>query len=196
MPRRRTGSPCGHAAVARAGWAAEGFRSWPASDREPSRSHLATSRRSRGRDGDSTSCRHPRDDLDLVAAVNFGEMHADVVGRRSRDVLADKVGADRELAVPAVDEDRQADGAGTTVVDEFVHGGPDGPAREEDVVDQDDHTSVDGKRDLRLAYDRRVPDSGEVVAVERDVYRAEGNVRALVRTDGCLDAGRQRVTPR
>jgi len=123
-------------------------------------------------------------------------MHADVVGRRSRDVLADKVGADRELAVPAVDEDRQADGAGTTVVDEFVHGGPDGPAREEDVVDQDDHTSVDGKRDLRLAYDRRVPDSGEVVAVERDVYRAEGNVRALVRTDGRLDAGRQRVTPR
>jgi len=123
-------------------------------------------------------------------------MHSDVVGRRGRDVLADKVGADRELAVPPVDKDRQADGAGTAVVDERVHRGADGPAREEDIVDQDDHTSVDGERDLRFADDRRVSDSSEVVAVERDVYRAEGNVHALVRTDGRLDTGRQRVTPR
>ena len=123
-------------------------------------------------------------------------MHSDVVGRRGRDVLADKVGADRELAVPPVDKDRQADGAGTAVVDKRVHRGADGPAREEDIVDQDDHTSVDGERDLRFADDRRVSDSSEVVAVERDVYRAEGNVHALVRTDGRLDTGRQRVTPR
>ena len=122
-------------------------------------------------------------------------MHSDVVGRRSRDVLAYKVGADRELAVPPVDKDRQTDGAGTAVIDECVHRGPDGPAREEDVVDQNDHTFVDGERDLRLAYDRRVPDSSEVVAVERDVDRAEGNVDALVRSDGPLDAGRQGVTP-
>src|SRR5256886_17596571 len=102
MPPRKRGSLCVREGEARGGWVAEGFRSWPASDREPPRSRLGTSHPYRARDAGSTSCRHPRDDLDLVAAVNLGEMPSEALARRGRDVLDATVGGARELAVRAV----------------------------------------------------------------------------------------------
>ncbi len=123
-------------------------------------------------------------------------MHADVVADGGRDVLAHEVGADRKLAVSAVDKDRQADGARTSVVDEGVHRGADSAAGKEHIVDEDDHATVDRERDLRLAHDGRVSDPRQVVAIERDVDRAERDFHTLVRPDGRVDTGGERITAR
>src|SRR5206468_11043630 len=160
------------------------------------RSRRGTNHRYTRQGGGSTSCRHPRDDLDLVPAVDLDKVHANIVARGGRRVLADEVGPDRELAMSTVDEDREADGARTSVVDEGVHRGADRAAGEEHVVDEHDGPAVDGEWDLRLTDDRRVPDSRQVIAIERDVDRTQRNIHALVRADGGVDAGGERVTAR
>jgi hypothetical protein len=95
-----------------------------------------------------------------------------------------------------VDEDREADGPRASVIDERVHRGADRPAGKQHIVDEDDHTPVDREGDLGLAHDRRVTDPGQVVAIERDVDRAEGDIDTLVRPDGGMDAGSERVAAR
>src|SRR5947199_59447 len=82
---------------------------------------------------------------------------------------------------------------GMTVVDERVHRSAVRAAGEEDIVDEHDDAAVDGERDLRLAYHRRVADSRQVVAVERDIDRSQRDQGAFVGADGGLDAGRERV---
>ena len=62
-----------------------------------------------------------------------------------REVLADVVGADRELAVAAVDEDGEPHRGGTPVVGEGVERGADGAPAVEDVVDEDDGLAVDAR---------------------------------------------------
>src|SRR5688572_10867023 len=52
-------------------------------------------------------------DPDFVGAVGLGEHHLDDLALRGRDALADVVRLDRELPVSPVDQDREADGAGT-----------------------------------------------------------------------------------
>jgi len=123
-------------------------------------------------------------------------VHANVVARGGRHILADEVGPDGKLAMSAVDEDREADGARTSVVDERVHRGADRAAGEEHIVDEDDHTAVDRERYLRLAHDRRVADPRQVVSIKRDVDGAERYVDALVRPDGGLDSGGERIPAR
>ena len=60
-----------------------------------------------------------------------------------RQVLADVVGADRQLAVAAVDQDGQLDRARPAEVAERVERGADGAAGEQHVVDEDDDLAVD-----------------------------------------------------
>src|SRR5438477_1062510 len=95
-----------------------------------------------------------------------------------------------------VHQHRETYGARTSVVDQGVHRGSDRPAGEEHVVDEHDDPFVDGEWDLRLAHDRRVADSGQVVAVERDVDGPERDLGALVRPYRRLDARRERVAAR
>jgi len=123
-------------------------------------------------------------------------MNANVVAGGGRDVLADEIGADRKLPMPAVDQDREAYGAGTPVVDERVHRGADGAAGEEHIVDEHDHAAVDRERDLRLAHHRRVADPCQVVAVESDVDRAERDIDTLIRADRRPNARREGVAAR
>ena len=61
-------------------------------------------------------------------------------------VLADVVGADRQLAVAAVDQDGELDRLGPPEVAERVEGGPDRAAGVEHVVDEDDDAAVDALR--------------------------------------------------
>jgi hypothetical protein len=96
----------------------------------------------------------------------------------------------------SVDEHREPDRAGTPIVDERVHRGADRATGEEHIVHENDDASVDRERDLRLADHRRVADAGQIVAVERDVDRAEGNVHTVVRPDRRLNAGGKRVAAR
>ena len=70
----------------------------------------------------------------------------DALGQRGREVLADEVGADRQLAVPAVDEHGELDRPGPADVVERVERGPDGAAAEEHVVDEHDDGVVDAAR--------------------------------------------------
>src|ERR1044071_10051064 len=55
---------------------------------------------------------------DLVDLVDFHELHLDALGARGRQVLADVVGPDRQLAVAAVDEDGELHARGAPVVEE------------------------------------------------------------------------------
>ena len=77
-------------------------------------------------------------DLDAVLVVGLGEVDADELLARGRHVLADVVGADRQLAMAAVDEHRQPDRAGTAEVDQGVHRRADRAPGVEDVVDEHD----------------------------------------------------------
>src|ERR671935_2566762 len=77
------------------------------------------------------------DEQDAVDLVDLDELHLDALVARGRQVLADVVGADGELAVPAVDEHGQLDPRRPPVVEERVDGGPDRPPRVEDVVAED-----------------------------------------------------------
>ena len=122
-------------------------------------------------------------DLHGVLAVDLLEVDPDELLARGRDVLADVVGPDRQLAVAAVDEDREPDRLRPTEVDERVHRGADRPARVQDVVDEDDRPAVDVERQLRALDDRLLGDQREVVAVEGDVERADRDLDALVLGD-------------
>ena len=116
----------------------------------------------------------------------------DPLDQRGRQVLADEVGPDRQLAVAAVDQDRQPHGAGPADVVERVEGGPDGPAGEEHVVDQDHDLAVDAAgRDLgRQQRPGRL--EPQVVAVHRHVERADRDVVPLDRGDPLGDPPGQR----
>ena len=68
-------------------------------------------------------------DRHLVDAVDLLEADVDALVARGRQVLADVVGADRQLAVAAVDEHRELDALGAPVVEQRVDRGPDRAAR-------------------------------------------------------------------
>src|SRR3989442_12256519 len=82
-----------------------------------------------------------RDQEDAVDLVDLDELHLDALVARGREVLADVVGADRELSVAAVDEHRELDARRAAVVEQRLDRGADRPAGVEDVVaEQAGHT--------------------------------------------------------
>ena len=83
----------------------------------------------------------------------------------------------------AIDDHRETDRAGPPVVDKRVHRGADGASGEQHVINENDDLVIDREVQRRLANDRRVADTREVVPVERDVERAERDGRILVRAD-------------
>ena len=113
-----------------------------------------------------------RCDRDAVVSVVFGETHLDVLTARGGHVLADVVGAQRQLAVAAVDEHRELHGAGPADVAQGVERGAHRAAGVEDVVDEDDQRAVDAALGNRGVLQRAGRLGVEVVAVERDVERA------------------------
>ena len=73
-----------------------------------------------------------------VDVVDAGQGHPDPLHQRGREVLADEVGPDRQLAVAPVDQDGEADRLGPPDVAQRVERRADGAAGEEHVVDQHD----------------------------------------------------------
>src|SRR5919202_5155439 len=59
-----------------------------------------------------------RDQEHLVDLVHLEELHLDALLPRGREVLADVVGPDRQLAVAAVDEHGELDAGGAAIVEE------------------------------------------------------------------------------
>ncbi len=86
--------------------------------------------------------------------------------------------------MPAVDEHRELHAVGAPEVEQRVDRGADRPPREEDVVDEHARPPFEREVELRAAHDRvrverRRPAADEhVVAVERDVDRAERRLDA------------------
>src|SRR5215207_2461207 len=109
---------------------------------------------------------------------------------RGGHVLTDVVGADGQLPVAAVDENRQPDRGGPTEFEERVHRGACGPSRVQNVVDEDDGLACYVERHAAA------PHFGilffEVVAMERYIQRADGDPEALKLADVRRDTPRQR----
>src|SRR6267142_6766837 len=82
-------------------------------------------------------------DHDPVLAVMFSQAHRDALALGCRQVLADVVGANRQLAVPTIDEDGELDHLGPSEIDEGVERGPDRPPGEQHIVDQDHRLVLD-----------------------------------------------------
>ena len=126
--------------------------------------------------------RHPQLDA-VVAAVDLREAHPHVLARPGGQVLAHEVGPDRQLAVAAVDQDRELHRAWAAELGERVERGADGAAGEEHVVDQHHDPPADVDGDLGGA-ERRDRAEADVVAVEGDVERADRDLTAFELLDG------------
>src|ERR687888_208840 len=115
----------------------------------------------------------------FTASSKLDDVRVDALLARGREVLADVVGADRQLAVAAVDEHGELHARGPAVVEEGVDRGPDRAPRVEHVVDEDDRAALERELELRgaddrLRVERRLAAAHlDVVAVEGDVDRAE-----------------------
>src|SRR5687767_9426687 len=100
---------------------------------------------------------------------------------RGRCVLSDVVGPYRQLSVAAVDENRQPDRGRTPELEEGIHRGARGPPRVENVVDEDDCLAGHVERHAAA------PHFGillfEIVAMERYIQRADGELEALELAD-------------
>jgi hypothetical protein len=100
-------------------------------------------------------------------------MDVDALGARGREVLADVVGPEGQLAMAAVGEHRELDARRAAVVEEGLDRGADRAPREEDVVDDHDRRPVDREVEVGRVDRRRLGAATEIVAVERDVELAE-----------------------
>ena len=112
-------------------------------------------------------------DRHLVDAVELADAHADVLLARGGQVLADVVGADRQLPVSAVGEHRQLHPLGTAVVEQGLDRGTYGASGIEHVIDDHDRTRGGVEVDMRGVHDGRLRPRGDVVAVEADVEVSE-----------------------
>ena len=125
-----------------------------------------------------------RDEQDLVDLVHLDELHLHALAAGGRQVLADVVGTDRQLAMAAVADHGELDAGGAAVVEQRLDRGADRPAGVEDVVDEDAgpafEREVEPRRaDERLRMQRRLAAAHlDVVAVEGDVDGAERDLGA------------------
>ena len=119
-------------------------------------------------------------DRHFVGPVELLEPHVDPLLARGRQVLADVVGADRQLAVAAVAEHGELDPLRAAVIEERVDRGAHGAAGEEHVVDEDDGPAGEVEVDVRGMDDRlrRGRLGADVVAVEGDVEVADRRLGA------------------
>ena len=139
---------------------------------------------------------------DPVDPVDLLELDADPLRERGREVLADVVRADRQLAMAAIDEHGELHALGPPVVEERVDRSPDRAAREEHVVDEHARRPLEREAELRAANDglrverRRASADEDVVAMEGDVDRAERGLDAAPLGDELLQPPRERHAAR
>src|ERR1035437_4649288 len=94
----------------------------------------------------------------------------------------------------SIDQHGQPNSLRATKIDERVHGGADRSSRVENVVHQNNGAAVQIEGQVRSFDDRLLGHEREVVAVESDVQRPDGDPHALVLLDRGRDSLRKRHT--
>ena len=115
-------------------------------------------------------------DRDLVAPVELAQPHVDVLAARGRQVLADVVGPERQLAMAAVGEHGELHAVGAPVVEQRLDRGAHGATGEQHVVDDHDGQAGDVEVDVRGVQDGRIGAGRHIVPVEADVEVAEAHL--------------------
>ena len=121
-----------------------------------------------------TSCFWDLSEVDGGLAIRLRQADGDKFVARGRHVLADEVGAQRQLAVSAIDEDGKLDRRGASEREDGFDRGARGAAGKEDVVHEDNVLPGDVEIDFRAVDFGELAELAEVVAVKRDVKLAEG----------------------
>jgi hypothetical protein len=125
---------------------------------------------------------------DAFLIVNFAQADFDNFGVAGLDDAAYILGLNGHFAVAAVDQDAERNAARTAKVKKAVHGGADGTAGVEHIVNQDQIHAVDGEGDIGRLQDGLRRDFGKIVAVKRDIKGADGNFDAVNAAHGLSDA--------
>ena len=81
--------------------------------------------------------------------------------------------------MPAVDEHAKRDTPGASEIEEAIHGGANGAAGVKDVVDEHEVHPVNAKNNVRRLQDGLGRNFGKIVAIERNVQRADGHIHAI-----------------
>ena len=114
-----------------------------------------------------------------MATIDLLEQDLDGLPQRSREILTDVVGPDREFAVTPVDQHRQLHDPGAAKVGERVERRTDRTAGKEHVIDQHDHPVIDAAARHFGGLERAHSAQPQIVAVHGRVERADGDVDAL-----------------
>ena len=94
-------------------------------------------------------------DRHLVDAVELLHAHVDALLAGGREVLADVVGSDRQLAVAAVGQHGELHARGAPVIEDRLDRGAHGAAGVEHVVDDHDRAPFEREAEMRGVDDRR-----------------------------------------
>ncbi len=111
---------------------------------------------------------------------------------RGRQVLANVIRPDRQLAVAAIDDHRQADRRRPAVVGQGIEGSAHRPPGEQHVVDEHHRAAADLRHGVGALDDGGVGQRRQVVAVEGDVERADWQAHPFVLLDQARQSPRQR----
>src|SRR6266566_9926901 len=105
---------------------------------------------------------------DFIRTAHLDQSHRDGFGERGRDVLADEVSFDGQLAMASIHQDRKLDSPGPAKIVQRIHCRPNGAPAEEHIIYQHDGFAGHIKWN-----DRRLHVGGgpliEVVAVHADI---------------------------
>ena len=118
------------------------------------RSAAAAGLRRQAQVGHASTSSRSADEQHAVDLVDLDAARPGRARRGRRQVLADVVGPDRQLAVAAVGEHGELHALGPAVLEEGVDRGADRAARVEDVVDEDDRASLELEVEPRVADER------------------------------------------
>src|SRR5436305_7154448 len=125
---------------------------------------------------------------DLVDLVDLDELHVNALVAVSREVLANVVRADRQLAVAAVGQHGELHARGAAVVEERLDCGANRAPRVEDVVEGHAGHAVECEVELRVA-DERLRVLRRLAAADVDVVAVEGDVELAERDFAAREVG-------
>src|SRR5258706_6548267 len=128
------------------------------------------------------------DEDDALFFINFDEPNLDDFRVAGLDRAADVLSFDGHFPVAAVDQHAKRDTLGTAEVEQAVHGGADSAAGVEHVIDENKVHAVHGEGDVGGLQDGLRRNLGEVVTIEGDVQRADGDVDAVDSAHGTGDS--------